>query len=181
MRKAKWVAAAAGAVLLVAGCGGGGGTDKGGSSSAGSAASGGSGSGGADGAKDGAKLDAAAVSKAIGDAATGAGFTQDSSGEAVPDGLKECMVTWTADGAKAADPKKSFADTVGTLTGGGWKEARTFEQNGSEVKSLTNGTWQLQASNHSAGPLKLVMFVATDAGPECEAAIKADNEKNAKS
>ncbi|WP_432116363.1 hypothetical protein [Streptomyces sp. S1] len=172
MRKAKWVAAAAGAVLLVAGCGGGGGTDKGGSSSAGSGASGG--------AKDGAKLDAAAVSKAIGDAATGAGFTQDSSGEAVPDGLKECMVTWTADGAKAADPKKSFADTVGTLTGGGWKETRTFEQNGSEIKSLTNGTWQLQASNHSAGPMKLVMFVATDAGPECEAAIKADNEKHTK-
>ncbi|WP_432059228.1 hypothetical protein [Streptomyces sp. S1] len=172
MRKAKWVAAAAGAVLLVAGCGGEGGTDKGGSSSAGSGASGG--------AKDGAKLDAAAVSKAIGDAATGAGFTQDSSGEAVPDGLKECMVTWTADGAKAADPKKSFADTVGTLTGGGWKEARTFEQNGSEIKSLTNGTWQLQASNHSAGPMKLVMFVATDAGPECEAAIKADNEKHTK-
>ncbi|MGW4721513.1 hypothetical protein [Streptomyces sp. NPDC004291] len=172
MRKAKWVAAAAGAVLLVAGCGGGGGTDKGGSSSAGSGTSGG--------AKDGAKLDAAAVSKAIGDAATGAGFTQDSSGEAVPDGLKECMVTWTADGAKAADPKKSFADTVGTLTGGGWKEARTFEQNGSEIKSLTNGTWQLQASNHSAGPMKLVMFVATDAGPECEAAIKADNEKHTK-
>ncbi|MER7911800.1 hypothetical protein [Streptomyces sp. NPDC096068] len=180
MRKAKWVAAAAGAVLLVAGCGGGGGTDKGGSSSAGSGASGASGGSGS-GGSDGAKLDAAAVSKAIGDAATGAGFTQDSSGEAVPDGLKECMVTWTADGAKAADPKKSFADTIGTLTGGGWKETRTFEQNGSEIKSLANGTWQLQASNHSAGPMKLVMFVATDAGPECEAAIKADNEKNTKS
>ncbi|MFF6830767.1 MULTISPECIES: hypothetical protein [unclassified Streptomyces] len=179
MRKAKWVAAvaAAGAVLLVAGCGGEGGADKGGSSSAGSAATGGSGAGGG----DGAKLDAAAVSRAIGDAATGAGFTQDSSGEAVPDGLKGCMVTWTADAEKAADPKKSFADTVGTLTGGGWKETRTFEQDGSEIKALAHGTWQLQASNHSAGPLKLVMFVATDAGPECEAAIKADNDGNKKS
>ncbi|MFI1655541.1 hypothetical protein ACH4ZU_11635 [Streptomyces sp. NPDC020472] len=177
MRKAMWVAAAAGVVLLVAGCGGEGGTDKGGSSSAGSSATGGSGSGGS----SDQKLDAAAVTKELTDAATGAGFTQDSSGEDVPEALKDCMVSWTADAEKAADPKKSYADTVTALTGGGWTEARSSELQGSVIKSLTKSTWQLQASNHATGPLKLVMFVATDASPECEAVMKAENAKQKKS
>ncbi|GGU84922.1 hypothetical protein GCM10010275_20140 [Streptomyces litmocidini] len=176
MRKAMWVAAAAGVALLVAGCGSEGGTDKGGSSSAGSAATGGSGAGGS----SEQKLDAAAVTKELTDAATGAGFTQDSSGEAVPPALKDCMVSWTADAEKAADPKKSYADTVSTLTGGGWTVGKSLEQMGSQVKSLTKSTWRLQASNHSQGPLKIVMFVATDAGPECEAVMEAENAKHKK-
>ncbi|MFE7599924.1 hypothetical protein [Streptomyces sp. NPDC057494] len=174
MRKAMWVAAAAGVVLLVAGCGAEGGADKGGSSSAGSASTGGSGEGGS----GSEKLDADAVSKQLTEAATEAGFTQDASGEQVPAELKDCMVSWTADGEKAADPKKSYADTVSTLAGGGWTEARSFEQSGSQIKTLKKSTWQLQASNHSAGPLKLVMFIATDTGPECAAVIAENNAKN---
>ncbi|MFE5712530.1 hypothetical protein ACFQ7J_17190 [Streptomyces sp. NPDC056501] len=176
MRKAKWVAAAAGVVLLVAGCGGEGGTDKGGSasggsSSAGSAATGGSGGGGGD------RLDGAAVTKQLTDAATGAGFTQDASGEQVPAEVKDCMVSWTADAEKAADPAKSYTDTVATLVKGGWTEERSSGQGGSVIKSLKNGSWQIQASNHSQGPLKLVMFVAVDSGPTCAAAIAEENAK----
>ncbi|MEU3743620.1 MULTISPECIES: hypothetical protein [Streptomyces] len=171
MRKAKWVAAAAGVVLLVAGCGSEGGTDKGGSSSAGSTTTGGSG-----GSSD-AKLDGAAVTKELTDAATGAGFTQDASGEQVPAEVKDCMVSWTADAEKAADPAKSYTDTVATLTKGGWTEERSSGQGGSVIKSLKKSSWQLQASNHSQGPLKLVMFVAVDSGPECAAAIAKENAK----
>ncbi|MFF5784547.1 hypothetical protein ACFY8P_06220 [Streptomyces sp. NPDC012693] len=168
------VAVAAGVMLLVAGCGGEGGSEKGGSSSAGSTVTGGAGSGGS----SDEKIDAAAVTKELTDAATGAGFTQDASGEQVPAELKNCMVSWTADAEKAADPKKSYDGTVTTLTGGGWKEGRSNEMNGSVIKSLSKGSWQLQASNHSQGPLKLVMFVAVDNGAECAAAIAADNAKN---
>ncbi|MFD8208983.1 hypothetical protein ACFV2S_21635 [Streptomyces sp. NPDC059695] len=175
MRKGMWTAAAAaGVVLLVAGCGAGGGADKGGSSSAGSASTGGSGAGGS----GGEKLDAAAVTKEVTDAATEAGFTQDASGEQVPAELKDCMVSWTADGAKAADPKKSYADAVSTLAGGGWTQERSFEQSGAQIKTLKKSTWQLQASNHAAGPLKLIMFIATDTGPECAAVIAENNAKN---
>lgn len=173
MRKAKWVAAAAGVVLLVAGCGSEGGTDKGGSSSAGSAATGGSGAGGS----SDEKLDAAAVTKELTEAATEAGFTQDSSGEAVPAEAKECMVSWTADAEKAADPAKSYAGTVSTLTGTGWTEERSSGAGGSTIKSLKKSSWKLQASNHSAGPLKLVMFVAVDSSPECAAVLAASNAK----
>ncbi|MFF8376273.1 hypothetical protein ACF07V_09120 [Streptomyces sp. NPDC015661] len=173
MRKVSVVAAAAGVVLLVAGCGSEGGTDKGGSSSAGSATTGGSGAGGS----SDEKLDAAAVTKELTDAATGAGFTQDSSGEAVPAEAKECMVSWTADAAKAADPAKSYAGTVATLTGGGWSEERSSAVGGSVIKSLKKSSWKLQASNHAAGPLKLVMFVAVDSGAECEAVLAASNAK----
>lgn len=170
MRKAKWVAAAAGVVLLVAGCGSEGGTDKGGSSSAGSSSTGGSGGSG------GERLTGAAVTKELTDAATAAGFTQDGSGEQIPAEAKDCMVSWTADGAKAKDPAKSYADTVATLTKGGWNEERKTEQGGSVIKSLKKSSWQLQASNHSAGPLKLVMFVAVDGSPEC-APVLADANK----
>ncbi|MFJ3764896.1 hypothetical protein ACIPQJ_12540 [Streptomyces sp. NPDC090082] len=169
-----WVAAAAGAVLLVAGCGSGGDADKGGSSSAGSAAAGGAGAGGS----GGEKLDAASVTKELTEAATEAGFTQDASGERIPAELKDCMVSWTADAEKAADPKKSYAGTVSTLAGGGWTEERSFEQSGSQIKTLKKSAWRLQASNHAAGPLKLVMFLATDTGPECAAVIAENNAKN---
>ncbi|MER5312880.1 hypothetical protein ABT034_34490 [Streptomyces sp. NPDC002773] len=177
MRKAKWVAAAAGVVLLVAGCGSEGGSEKGGSSSAGSTATGGSGSSGGAGGSSDEKVDAASVTKELTDAATGAGFTQDASGEQIPAELKDCMVSWTADAEKAADPKKSYDGTVATLTGGGWKESRSNEMNGSVIKSLAKGSWQLQASNHSQGPVKMVMFIAADNSPECAAAIAADNAK----
>ncbi|WP_254705905.1 hypothetical protein [Streptomyces vilmorinianum] len=179
-----WVAAAAGVVLLVAGCGeggsggsGGSGKNKGGGSSAGSSA--GSTGGGAE--TGGGDLDAAAVTKEITDAATAAGFTQDASGDAVPAELKACMVTWTADAEKAADPKKSYTDTLATLTKGGWKEGQSLDQNGSTIKTLAKSNWQVKASNHSAGPVKLVMFVANETGAECEALFKADLEKNKKS
>ncbi|MFD3660657.1 hypothetical protein ACFWVF_08650 [Streptomyces sp. NPDC058659] len=172
MRKAKWVAAAAGVVLLVAGCGSEGGSDKGGSSSAGSAATGGSGSGGE-------RLDGAAVTKEVEAAATGAGFTQDASGEDIAPELKDCMVSWTADAEKAADPVKSYGATVAALTAGGWKELRSHEQSGSVIKSLQKSGWTLQASNHAQGPLKMVMFIAADSGPECAAKIAADNKKPA--
>ncbi|MGW0120649.1 hypothetical protein [Streptomyces sp. NPDC003327] len=189
MRKAKWVAAAAGVVLLVAGCGSEGGADKGGSSSAGSSSAGSSSAGsssagssasggsGAGGSAEGGKLDAAAVTKELTDAATGAGFTQDASGEQVPAEAKECMVSWTADAEKAAAPAKSYDATVATLTKGGWSEERRSGAGGSVITSLKKSDWQLQASNHSAGPLKLVMFVAVDGGPDCAAAIAASNAK----
>ncbi|MER5962674.1 hypothetical protein [Streptomyces sp. NPDC002057] len=176
MRKAKWVAAAAGVVLLVAGCGSGGGSDKGGSASGGSASAGSAATGGSSGSGDD-RLDGAAVTKELTDAATGAGFTQDASGEQVPAEVKDCMVSWTADGEKAADPAKSYTDTVATLVKGGWAESRSSGTGGSVIKSLKKSSWQLQASNHSAGPLKLVMFVAVDGGPECAATIAKENAK----
>ncbi|CAM5546483.1 hypothetical protein GCM10010222_26360 [Streptomyces tanashiensis] len=176
MRKAKWVAAAAGVVLLVAGCGSEGGSDKGGSASGGSSSAGSSATGGS-GGSGGERLDGAAVTKELTDAATGAGFTQDASGEQIPAEAKDCMVSWTADAEKAADPAKSYTDTVATLTKGGWTEERSSGAGGSVIKSLKKSSWQLQASNHSAGPLKLVMFVAVDGGPECAAVIAENNAK----
>ncbi|WP_086830010.1 hypothetical protein [Streptomyces sp. NRRL B-24572] len=177
MRKAMWVAAAAGVALLVSGCGSEGGTDKGGSSSAGSASTGGSGGGSE--AGDGT-LTADAVSKEIEGAATAAGFTEDPTGDPVAPELKNCMVTWNADAEKAADPKKSYDGTVTALAKGGWAEGKGLAQGGSEIKTFTKSGWQLKASNHSTGPLKMVMFIATDTGPECEALFAADLKKNKK-
>ncbi|MBT2443332.1 hypothetical protein J7E93_25205 [Streptomyces sp. ISL-36] len=179
MRKAKWVAAAAGVVLLVAGCGSEGGSGKrdGGSSagsSAGSTAGGGSEAGGGD------SPDAAAVEKEIEAAATAAGFVQDASGEDVPAELKDCMVSWTADAEKAADPKKSYDATVKTLSGGGWKEGQSTEQSGSTIKTLNKGTWSLKASSHGAAGFSIVMFIGTDKTAKCEALFRADLEKNKK-
>ncbi|MEU4081448.1 hypothetical protein DEJ45_25395 [Streptomyces venezuelae] len=176
MRKAMVAAAAAGVVLLVAGCGSEGGADKGGSASGGSSSAGSSTTGGSGGSSDG-RLTVAAVTKELTDAATGAGFTQDSSGDPVQAEAKECMVSWTADAEKAKDPAKSYTDTVATLTKGGWNEERSSGQGGSVIKSLKKSSWQLQASNHSAGPLKLVMFVAVDSGPDCAAALAEANAK----
>ncbi|MEU7068754.1 hypothetical protein AB0B30_02050 [Streptomyces narbonensis] len=176
MRKAKWAAAAVGVVLLVAGCGSEGGSEKGGSASGGSSSAGSAATGGS-GGSDGERLDGAAVTKELTDAATGAGFTQDASGEQVPAEVKDCMVSWTADAEKAADPAKSYTDAVAALTKGGWTEERSSGQGGSVIKSLKKSSWQLQASNHSQGPLKLVMFVAVDSGPECAAAIAEENAK----
>ncbi|CAM5571739.1 hypothetical protein [Streptomyces narbonensis] len=177
MRKLTWVAAAAGVVLLVAGCGSeGGGADKGGSSSGGSSAAGADSAGGS-GGSDGERLTGAAVTAELTAAATGAGFAQDASGEQIPAEVKDCMVSWTADAEKAADPAKSYTDTVAALNKGGWTEERSSGQGGSVIKSLKKSSWQLQASNHSQGPLKLVMFVAVDSGPECAAAIAEENAK----
>ncbi|QGZ48712.1 hypothetical protein GPZ77_10275 [Streptomyces sp. QHH-9511] len=181
MRKANWVAAAAGVVLLVAGCGGEGGSGKRGGSSGGSSAGSSSGSTGGGGSEAGGSLDADAVTKEITDAATAAGFTQDSSGEDVPAKLKDCMVSWTADAKKAADPKKSYDATVKTLSGGGWKEGQKFEQNGSTIKTLDKENWTLKASNHGATGFAMVMFIASDNSAECAALFKADLEQNKKS
>ncbi|MFD9030506.1 hypothetical protein ACFVZW_04965 [Streptomyces sp. NPDC059567] len=177
MRKAKLVAAAAGVVLLVAGCGGEGGSgkNKGGSSSSTSGSTtGGSEAGGGD------SPDAAAVEKEIEAAATAAGFIQDASGEDVPAELKDCMVSWTADTKKVADPKKSYDATVKTLSGGGWKEGQGTEQAGSTIKTLNKGTWSLKASNHGAAGFSIVMFIGTDNTAACEALFKADLEKSKK-
>ncbi|AJF64946.1 hypothetical protein [Streptomyces vietnamensis] len=182
MRKAMWVAAAAGVALLVSGCGSEGGTDKGGSSSAGSSSAGSAstgGSGGGSEAGDGT-LTADAVSKEIESAATAAGFAEDPTGDPVAPELKNCMVTWNADAEKAADPKKSYDGTVTALAKGGWAEGKGLAQGGSEIKTFTKSGWQLKASNHSTGPLKMVMFIATDTGPECEALFAADLKKNKK-
>ncbi|MFD3946370.1 hypothetical protein [Streptomyces sp. NPDC058579] len=178
MRKAKMVAAAAGVVLLVAGCGseGGSGKNKGGGSSASSS---GSTTGGAE-AGGGESPTAAAVEKEIESAATAAGFVRDSSGEDIPAGLKECMVSWTPDAQKAADPKKSYETTVTTLTGGGWTQGQKTEQAGSTVQTLNKGGWSLKASNHGAAGLAMVMFIGTDNSSKCEALFKADLEKNKK-
>ncbi|MFF8604914.1 hypothetical protein ACF06X_03175 [Streptomyces sp. NPDC015346] len=182
MRKAMWVAAAAGVVLLAAGCGGEGGSGKrGGGSSGGSSAGSSAGSTGGGGSEAGGSLDADAVTKEITDAATAAGFTQDSSGEDVPAELKDCMVSWTADAKKAADPKKSYDTTVGTLAGGGWKEGQNFEQSGSTIKTLDKENWTLKASNHGASGFSMVMFIASNNSTECAALFAADLEKNKKS
>ncbi|MFF0432422.1 hypothetical protein ACFYU9_09405 [Streptomyces sp. NPDC004327] len=172
MRKANWVAAAAGVVLLVAGCGSNGGSDNGGSGKGKtSVTSGGSTGGGSE--TGGGDLTADAVKKEIETAATGAGFTQDASGDKVPAGTEQCMVMWTADSAKAADQKKSYKETVTALGQAGWSIDKNFEQSGSTIKTLSKGTWLLKASDHSMGMLKMDMFIATDAKPECEAALKA--------
>ncbi|WP_030547781.1 hypothetical protein [Streptomyces exfoliatus] len=182
MRKVMTAVAAAGVVLLVAGCGSEGGTDKGGSSSAGSSSVGSAATGGAGGSggSSDAKLDGAAVTKELTDAATAAGFTKDSSDDEVPPELKDCMVSWSADVEKAADPKKSYAATITALTKGGWQEERSTEQNGSVIKSLKKGGWQLNASDHSTGPVKLVMFIGADSSPTCAALIAKDNAKHQK-
>ncbi|MET9951603.1 hypothetical protein ABZ135_08640 [Streptomyces sp. NPDC006339] len=181
MRKANWVAAAAGVVLLVAGCGSGGGSDKGGASATGGGSASAGTTGGGSEAGGGEELTAEAVLKEIETAAKGAGFTQDASGEQIPPGLEKCMVSWTPDAEKAADPKKSYADTVATLGKGGWKTGQSLSQGGSTIQTLTKGTWQLKASDHSTGPVKMVMFIASDATPVCEALFKADLEKSKKS
>ncbi|MFK0255089.1 hypothetical protein [Streptomyces sp. NPDC090445] len=178
MRKAKWAAAAAGVVLLVAGCGSEGGTDQGkgadapksGSSAAASAPGAGRDSGGS--------LDAAAVKKEIDTAATGAGYAE-KPGDDVPANLKSCMVSWVADAKKATDSKKSYDDTVAALAKGGWKESRTFDQQGSVIKSLDKSGWTVKASHAGkAGALLVVQFVATDNGPTCAKAFQEDLAKN---
>ena len=182
MRKAKLVAAAAatGVVLMVAGCGSNGGSDKGGSDKGGSSASTAGSSGGGSEA-GGAAMTADDVKQEIETAATGAGFVQDASGDQVPPGLEKCMVSWSADAKKASDPKKSYTDTVAALGKESWKTDKTFSQSGSTITSLSKGEWQLKASDHSAGMLKMVMFIATDNSPACQALFKADLEKNKKS
>ncbi|MEV6328676.1 hypothetical protein [Streptomyces sp. NPDC051909] len=172
MRKAKMVAAAAGVLLLVAGCGSNGGSDKGGSggssSSAGSASAGAAGGSGSDG---GEALSADDVKQEIETAATGAGLQQDSTADQVPPGTEQCMVVWNADGKKAADPKKSYDETVAALGKEGWRTGQSIDQAGTTIKSLDKGTWMLKA--HNMGALKLVMFIATDAKPACAEALKS--------
>ncbi|MER7000469.1 hypothetical protein [Streptomyces sp. NPDC000410] len=178
MRKARWAAAAAGVVLLVAGCGGEGGSDEG--KGKGGATTPGSSSSSAPEAPEseaGESLDAAAVTKEIEDAATAAGFTEEASSDDVSAALKDCMVTWSPDSKKAADAKKSYDDTVANLTKGGWKETQSTDQAGSTNKSLDKGGWTLKATHHG-GALTLVMFIAGNNSPECEAAFQEDLEKS---
>ncbi|MFC8507427.1 hypothetical protein ACFU3J_05055 [Streptomyces sp. NPDC057411] len=171
MRKAMWAAAAAGVVLFVAGCSGqGGDTAKDTGKEAGPGTGGGSAAGGG--------LSAAAVKKEIETAATGAGFTQDATGDDVPAGLENCMVSWTPDTEKAVNPKKSYTDTLDALGKGGWKEGQGIDQAESRIVPFTKAQWKLKASEHTMGEFKMVMFIATDNSPQCEALFKADLEKN---
>lgn len=162
-----WAAAAAGVVLFVAGCSGQGGDtgkDTGAGRGGGSAAGGG--------------LSAAAVKKEIEAAAKGAGFTQDATGDDAPAGLENCMVSWTPDTEKAVNPKKSYTDTLDALGRAGWKEEQGIDQAESRVVPFTKSQWKLKASEHTMGEFKMVMFIATDTTPECEALFKADLEKS---
>ncbi|MFI1936505.1 hypothetical protein ACH44C_04790 [Streptomyces purpureus] len=180
MRKAKWAAAAAGVVLLVAGCGSEGGSGKGGATGAPS-----QGASAPAEENGGGSLDAAAVKKEIADAATAAGFTE-KPGDDVPPTLKDCMVSWSPETKQAADPKKSYEDTVAALTKGGWNQGQKFEQGPSTINSLDKSGWTVKA-NYSGAPVGtkqtfvIVHFVATDNGAACEALFKADLEKNKKS
>ncbi|MFJ3902280.1 hypothetical protein [Streptomyces sp. NPDC090025] len=176
-------AAAAGVMLSVAGCGSDSGTDKGAADKGGSASAGstaGSTAGATGGAEAGGELTADAVSKEIETAATAAGFAQDPTGKQIPPGLEKCMVSWMPDTRKAADPKKSYTETVAALTKGGWATGQSVEESGSTIKSLTKSTWTVKASDHTAGVLKLVMFVGTNNTPACAELFKADLEKNKK-
>ncbi len=178
MRKAKWAAAAAGVVFLVAGCGSGGGTDKGkGADAPKSASSAAATAGSGTSTGKGGSLDAAAVKKEIDTAATTAGLTE-KPGDDVPADLKSCMVSWGADSKKVTDSRKSYDDTVAALAKGGWKEARTFDQQGSVIKTLDKSGWTVKASHQKAGPLLVVQFVATDNGPGCAKAFQEDLAKN---
>ncbi|GAA2803971.1 hypothetical protein [Streptomyces showdoensis] len=167
MRKASWVAVAAGAVLLVAGCSAG---SEGGAPHEAAPGKGG-------GAAGGGGLSAAAVKKEIETAATAAGFTQDATGDAVPAGLENCMVSWTPDTEKAVNPKKSYTDTLDALGKGGWKEGQGVDQGESRFVPLTKSQWKLKASEHTMGEFKMVLFIASDTTPACEELFKADLEK----
>ncbi|MEV0988898.1 hypothetical protein [Streptomyces sp. NPDC049949] len=176
MRKARWAASAAGVVLLVAGCGSGGGTDKGkggdAPSAGASAPAPGTGTAGGSSA-----LDAAAVKREIEAAATSAGFAE-KSGDDVPADLKSCMVSWNADGKKAADSRKSYDTTVAALAKGGWKETRTVDQPATVVKSPDKSGWSVKASHQGkAGALLIVSFMATETGPVCAKAFQEDLAK----
>ncbi|MCX4539473.1 hypothetical protein [Streptomyces sp. NBC_01565] len=174
MRKAKWVAAAAGVVLLVAGCGNESGDSKGKDAQAPKSGS----SAPAAAAGSGGTLDAAAVKKEIESAATAAGFTE-KPGDDVPANLASCMVSWTADGKKAGDSKKSYDDTVAALAKGGWKESQAIDQQVSVIKTLDKSGWSVKASHHGkSGTLLMVSFIATDKGPACAKAFQEDLAKN---
>jgi predicted RNA binding protein YcfA (HicA-like mRNA interferase family) len=161
-------------VLLVAGCGGGG-SDK--ETGAAAPSSGSSAPARAGAEAEGGSLDAAAVTKEIGEAATAAGFTKKPSDD-VPPALKSCMVDWAVDSEKATDAKKSYDDTVAALAKNGWKESRSFDQKGSVIKSLDKGGWTLKASHHGQGGFVTVMFIATDSSPACEKLFQEDLEKS---
>ncbi|MEU5806490.1 hypothetical protein [Streptomyces sp. NPDC047718] len=178
MRKAKWAAAAAGVVMLVAGCGSEGGADQGKGADAPKSASSAAASAPAADKGSGGSLDAAAVKKEIDTAATGAGYAQKAT-EDVPPNLRSCMVSWVADTKKVTDSKKSYDDTVAALAKGGWKEARSIDQQGTVVKSLDKSGWTVKASHAGkSGALLVVQFVATDNGPTCAKAFQEDLAKN---
>lgn len=176
MRKARWVAGsvAAGVVLLVAGCSG-----QGGDAGKGAPGKGGSGATSAPSAPSAeGGLSAAAVKKEIEAAATAAGFTQNATGDDVPPGLENCMVSWSPDTEKAVNPKKSYTDTLDALGKGGWKEGQGIDQGESRIVPLTKSRWKLKASEHTMGEFKMVMFIASDTSPACEELFKADVEKS---
>ncbi|KOU13839.1 hypothetical protein ADK52_37995 [Streptomyces sp. WM6372] len=161
--------------MLVSGCGAGGGTDKGKDGEAPSAAASAPAAGAG---TSGGSPDAAAVKKEIEAAATSAGFAE-KTGDDVPAELKSCMVSWTADGKKAADSRKSYDATVAALAKGGWKETRSVDQPATVVKSLDKSGWSVKASHQGkAGALLIVSFIATETGPICAKAFQEDLAKN---
>ncbi|MCC0093718.1 hypothetical protein K7B10_02715 [Streptomyces flavotricini] len=96
----------------------------------------------------------------------------------MPADLKSCVVSWTADSAKAADSRKSYDTTVAALAKGGRKETRTVDQPATVVTSLDKSGWRVRASHQGkAGALLIVSFIATETGPVCAKAFQEDRAK----
>ncbi|MFF9148273.1 hypothetical protein ACF1BN_25815 [Streptomyces sp. NPDC014861] len=151
------MAAAAGLALLVTGCG-----DEGATPSGGSGA-------------NGVKLEATTVAREIDAAAKAAGFTKDSSVSRVKPELKECMVDWVADDpGRAADPKKSAADTIAGLVEAGWTEGESAQQGDRETKTLTKGDWEIRSASELGKGIKALVFAGTRTSPECVELLVAD-------
>ncbi|MFB7466197.1 hypothetical protein ACFCZ1_22350 [Streptomyces sp. NPDC056224] len=172
MRKVRWAAAAAGAVLLIAGCGSKGDSAQehgGDAPSASGAAPAKAGSG--------SSLDVEAVRKEIEAAATAAGFTARQPADNVPPGLKSCTVRWHADGAKAADSRKSYDTTVAALVNGGWKEGGRSDDRQSVTQTLDKSGWRLIVWHRPQGRADGTdedSFIAVDTGPSCEKPFQED-------
>ncbi|MFD7560708.1 hypothetical protein ACFV9E_40230 [Streptomyces sp. NPDC059835] len=141
------MAAAAGVVLLVTGCAGGGGV----------------------------KVEAATVAKEIDAAAIAAGFTKDSSIDAVGPKLKECKVDWVVDDpGRSADPKKSFADTFAGLVEAGWTEGKSDQKGDVDVRVVTKGDWEVRGAADLGKGIKAVVFAGTNTSSECVELLIAD-------
>ncbi|MEV7419867.1 hypothetical protein [Streptomyces sp. NPDC089919] len=141
------MAAATGVVLLVAGCAG----------------------------ETGVKVEAATVAQEIDAAATAAGFTKDASVDTVGPKAKECKVDWAVDApGKAADPKKSFANTIAGLVKAGWTEGKSDRKGDVDVKTVTKGDWEVRGAADLGEGMKAVVFAGTNTSSKCVEILIAD-------